>query len=189
MFVGQTIRAIIYGELKYYADEDEQNINPEPYYETKNPDIDTLDHSIYFMTDDKTIYVFWDSTFVCYGLLSEQLDFSETTNDYEQKWDVSFDSKWQPFIGQKIVDFKILWSEAMTSKYPQTFEIKTENGKSIFITASELKDNVEEEYCTQMDNLLVTTNYELLQRLENIEQIQIKKYNSKKTFWTKFFGQ
>lgn len=58
IFVGQVIRAVIYGELKYYADEDGNNINPEPYYKTKYPDIDTLDHSIYFKTDNKTIYVF-----------------------------------------------------------------------------------------------------------------------------------
>lgn len=58
MFVGQTIRAVIYGELKYYADEDGNNINPEPYYKTKYPDIDTLDHSIYLKTDQQTIYVF-----------------------------------------------------------------------------------------------------------------------------------
>ena len=188
MFVGQTIRAVIYGELKYYADEDGNNINPEPYYKTKYPEIDTLDHSIYFKTDNKTIYVFCDNTFVCYGLLSKQLDLTETTNDYEQKWDVSSDSNWQNLIGQKIVDFKILWAGTMTSKYPQTFEIKTENGKSIFITASELKDN-EDEYYSQMDNLLVTTNYELLQRLENIERRQIEKHNTKKTIWTKLFGQ
>lgn len=111
MFVEQIIRAVIYGELKYYADEDGNNINPEPSYKTKYEEIDTLDHSIYFKTDDKTIYVFWDNTFICYGLLSKQLDLTETTNDYEQKWDVSNDTKWHEFIGQKITDFKILWRE------------------------------------------------------------------------------
>jgi hypothetical protein len=187
MFVGQTIRAVIYGELKYYADEDGKNINPKPYYKTKYPEIDSLDHSIYFKTENKTIYVFWDNTFVSYGVLSKQVDLTETTNDYEQKWDVSSDSNWQNLIGQQIIDFSILWAETMTLKYPQTFEIKIENGKSIFITASELKDN-EDEYCSQMDNLLVTTNYELLKKLENIEQKQIEKHKSKKKLWTKLFG-
>ena len=198
MFVGQTIRAVIYGELKYYADEDGNNINPEPYYKTKHPDIDTLDHSIYFKTDNQTIYVFWDNTFICYGLQSKLLDLTETTNDYEQKWDVSIEQKWIDSIGQKIVGFKIIWEETWTSNldgsnkvytiYPQTFEIMTENGKSIFVTASELKDS-EDEYYSQMDNLLVTTNYELLQRLENIEQKQIEKHSSKKTLWKKLFGK
>ena len=190
MFVGQVIRAVIYGELKYYADEDGNNINPKPSYKTKYVEIDTLDHSIYFKTEDKTIYVFWDNTFICYGLQSKQLNLTETTNDYEQKWDVSNDIKWHEFIGQKITDFKILWKETWTSNldgsnkiyttYPQTFEIIVENGKSIFVLASKLKNN-EDEYYSQMDNLLVITNIDLLKELENIEQQNIDKYNSKKS--------
>lgn len=196
MFVGQRIRAVIYGELKYFADDEGNNINPEPYYKTKYSDIDTLDHSIYFKTDGKTVYVFWDNTFTCYGLLSKQLDLTETTNSYEQKWDVSSETKWQHFIGQKIVDFKTLWEVTWTSNvyglnknytaYPQTFEIIVENGKSIFITAAELKDE-DDEYYSRMDNLLVTSNYDLLKELENAQQLKIKKCNSEKSIWTRIF--
>ncbi len=50
MFVGQTIRSVIYGELKYFADENGNNINPLPYYKSKYADIDTLDHSVCFAT-------------------------------------------------------------------------------------------------------------------------------------------
>ena len=85
IFVGQTIRGIIYGELKYFLNEEGQNINPRPYYETKYSDIDTIDHSIYFKTDFNTIYTSWDNTFACYGLKSELIELTETTNDYEQK--------------------------------------------------------------------------------------------------------
>lgn len=73
-----------------------------------------------------------------YGLQSKLLDLTESTNDYEQKWDVSSEAKWTEIIGQKIVDFKIIWEETWTSNldspnkvyttYPQTIEIKTENG-------------------------------------------------------------
>ncbi|MBD3750673.1 MAG: hypothetical protein IE931_14390 [Sphingobacteriales bacterium] len=179
MFVGQIILAVIYGELKYYADEDGNNINPKPYYKTKYPEIDTLDHSIYFKTDNKTIYVFWDNTFICYGLQSKQLDLTETTNDFEQKWDVSTDIKWLDFIGQKIVAFKIIWEETWTSNldgsnkvyttYPQTFEIITENGKTIILSASEFKREEENEIYSLMDNLLVTTNIDLARHLKLIE--------------------
>jgi len=179
MFVGQIIRAVIYGELKYYADEDGNNINPEPCYKTKYPDIDTLDHSIYFKTDLQSIYVFWDNTFICYGLQSKQLDLTETTNEYEQKWDVSTDTKWTVVIGQKIVDFKIIWEATWTSNldgtnkvyttYPQTFEIKTENGQTIVLSASEFKRDEENEIYPLMDNLLVTTNVDLARQLKLIE--------------------
>ena len=179
MFLGQTIRGVIYGELKYYADENGDDINPEPYYKTKFPDVDTLDHSIYFKTDDKTIYIFWDNIFISYGLQSKQLDLTETTNDYEQKWNVSADAKWIGFIGQKIVDFKILWVETWTSNldgsnkvyttYPQTFEIKTANGKTIIISASEFNRDTENEIFPLMDNLLVTTNVDFARQIKLIE--------------------
>jgi len=179
MFVGQIIRFVIYGELKYYADEDGNNINPEPYYKTKYTDIDTLDHSIYFKTHNKTICVFWDNTFICYGLQSKQLDLTETTNDFEQKWDVSTDNKWLDFIGQKIVAFKIIWEETWTSNldgsnkvytiYPQTFEIKMENDQTIILSASEFKRDEEDEIYPLMDNLLVTTNIDLAKQLKLIE--------------------
>jgi len=179
MFVGQTIRAVIYGELKYFADENGNNINPEQFYKTKYPDIDTLDHSIYFKTDNNAIYIFWDNTFISYGLKSTQLDLTETTNDFEQKWDVSTDIKWLNFIGQKIVDFKINWEETWTSNlggsnkvyttYPQTFEIIMENGKAIILSAAEFNREEENEIYSLMDNILVTTNINLARQLKLIE--------------------
>lgn len=179
MFIGQTICAVIYGELKYFADEDGNNINPEPYYKTNYPEIDTLDYSIYFKTNDKTIYVFWDNTFTCYGLKSMQLDLTETTNAYEQKWDVSTDEKWLQFLGQKIIDFKIIWEETWTSNldssnknyktYPQTLEIKVENGKSIILCASEFKHEENEPY-PMMDNILVITNLDLARELKILKR-------------------
>jgi hypothetical protein len=179
MFVGQKIRGVIYGEVKYYADEDGNNINPKPYYETKFADIDTLDHSIYFKTDDKTIYVYWDNTFISYGLLSSQIDLDETTNTNEQKWDVSSDPKWADCIGNKIIEFKILWVETWTSEldgsnkvyttYPQSFEIKTDKDKTIIISAAEFQRPNENEIYTLMDNLLVTTNVDLARQLKLIE--------------------
>lgn len=179
MFVGQTIRAVIYGELKYFTDKEGNNINPEPYYKTKYSDIDTLDHSIYFKTDSKTIYVFWDNTFFSYGLQSNQLDLTETTNDFEQKWDVSTDIKWLDLIGQNIIDFKIIWEQVWTSNldgsnkvsaiYPQTFEIKTENGQTIILSAAEFKRDEENEIYPLSDNLLATTNVDLARQLKLIK--------------------
>lgn len=179
MFFGQTICAVIYGELKYFADDEGNNINPEPSYKTKYPDIETLDHSVYFKTENKTIYVFWDNTFICYGLQSKLLDLAETTNDYEQKWDVSSEKKWAEIIGQKILDFKIIWEEVCTSNlngsnkvyttYPQTFVIETENGNTIILSASELKHDEEDKIYRLSDNLLITTNIDLARQLKIID--------------------
>ena len=179
MLVGQTIRGIIYGEMKCCVDEDENNVYPEPSYKTQFADIDTLDYSIYFRTDDKAIYIFWDSTFCPYGLLSELIDLTDLTNNYEQKWDVSEDDKWQDVIGQKIMTFNILWEETWTSNldgsnkiymiYPQAFVIETDNGKNIIISAAEFTRGQRQEVYPLSDNLLVTTNIEIAKKLQIIE--------------------
>jgi hypothetical protein len=167
MFIGRIIHGVIYGECKYFVNEEGQNINPKPYYQTCYLDVDTLDHSIYFKTDLNTIYVFWDNTFFCYGLQSQELNFTEKTNSFEQKWDVSNEEKWHQFIGQEIVDFKIIWGEVSTSKCPKTFKITTKNRKTIILSTSEFSDkNVTLLY---MDNLLVTTNVALARKLKLIE--------------------
>ncbi|KFF04600.1 hypothetical protein [Flavobacterium reichenbachii] len=178
MFVGQTILGIIYGEIKYYFEDINYN-DTEPSYLTSYPDIDSLDHSVYFKTNNKTIYVFWDSTFFSYGLSSKEIDLIETPNDYEQKWDVSNEEKWITVIGQKIVDFKIEWEQVSTAnmngtnkKYyicPQTFTLKTENGTIIILSASEFKNSEQNTIFGMTDNLLVTTNTALAKQLKIIQ--------------------
>ena len=171
MFLGEKINGIIYGEINYHNFEDVNIIvSPEPFYKTKYADIDTLDYSIYFKTNNKTIYVFWDSTFFSYGLLSQEIDFNETINDYEQKWDVSNDEKWIKVIGSKIIDFKINWEKLVDSDiiYPQSFTLKTENSITIILSASEFKGSNEDYVYGMSDNLLVTTNADLAKELKMI---------------------
>ncbi|MFH6959989.1 hypothetical protein ACHRV1_21530 [Flavobacterium aquidurense] len=179
MFIGETILGVIYGEINYYnLDEENIIISPEPFYKTKYSDIDSLDYSIYFKTNNKTIYVFWDSTFFSYGLLSEEIDLKEITNDYEQKWDVTNDGKWSKIIGEKIIDFKIIWEEVYTSNmdgtnrmyflYPQIFQLKMENEMIIILSASEFKTPEQNEIYGMSDNLLVTTNFDLAKELKMI---------------------
>ena len=198
MFVGQKIYEVIYGEVKYYSDDEGNNVNPEPSYKTTFPDIDTLDHSIYFKIDNKTIYIFWDNTFISYGLLSKLIDFDETTNNYEQKWNVSDNEIWKPIIGQIITDFKIRWTETWSSNldgtnkifttYPQTIELTTESRNTILICASEFCRNESDEVYSMMDNLLVTTNKKLAKTLKLIGHEELEPDKSKTTILRKIFG-
>jgi hypothetical protein len=176
IFVGETIRGVIYGEIKFYFEEDIEDVFSQPSYSTKYPDVDTLEHSIYFQTNNKTIYTFWDSTFFSYGLLSKEIDLKEMPNDYEKKWDVSNAEKWIEIIGKKIIDFRINWEEVFslnldgTKKksyiYPQTFILKTENDQTIILSAAEFKESEQNEIYGMSDNLLVTTNIELAKNLK-----------------------
>jgi hypothetical protein len=179
IFIGKIIRAVIYGEVKYQLNNEGGQINPVPYYKTKYADIDTLDHSVYLKTDNKAIYVFWDNTFISYGLKAEQIDLTNEVNDYEQKWDVSSDDKWIAFIRYMITDFKVLWEKSRASNtdgsnevftiYPQAFEIKVDNDKYIVISASDLVQSGETKVNPLMDNLLVTTNLDLARQLKIVE--------------------
>lgn len=164
-FVGQKICGIIYAEIKSFADV------PEPGYNTHYPDLDTLDHSFYIQTEQQTIYIFWDNSFVSYGLQSKQIDPVETTNQYEQKWNVSVDPKWVNLIGQTIHSIEIVWYELQSSDsnhyfYPQTFEIKTDSGATIILSAAELDISEENKVFLFTDNLLVTTNRDLAKQLK-----------------------
>ena len=171
---------MIYGEVfcAFSEDGEEAMELAEPGYTTHYPDIDTLDFTVYFKTDTQTIYVTWDHTFYPYGLAAKSLELNQWTGDREQRWDVSDDQKWQEIVGQKVIDFKIRWEELgmrmIGTKwsdyiiYPQVFEICTENGKRIIITASELDRNGGQQIWPLMDNLLVTTNVELAKQLNII---------------------
>ena len=133
MFIGQTIRGVVYGELEY-IDEEGNNVDPEPYFKTKYPDLDTLDYSVYFKTDIKTIYVTWDNAFVSYGLSSKYKDLNDNSGTYVQKWDVSNEPKWRDLVGQKIVDFNVYWSEIWTSNPDGNYKISTPYPQSFIIT-------------------------------------------------------
>ncbi|QSW89081.1 hypothetical protein J0383_22955 [Flavobacterium endoglycinae] len=166
IFLRETIEGIIYGEIKFVFEEGNAE---EPTYSTKYPEIDTLDYSIYFKTQNKTIYVFWDSKFYCYGLRAKEIDLEETPNDYEQKWDVSNTEMWINLLGKKIVDFNIVWEEVPPKTiYPQAFILKLEDESSIILSASEFKDVHQEKAYGMSDNLLVSTNLELGKELKLI---------------------
>lgn len=184
IFIGKIIRGVSYIELQYFTPEGNINIKPQPFYKTKHPDTDSVDLSIHFRTDDLTIHVFWDDTFTCYGLSTKEVNPSTETNHYVQEWNVSSENKWKEIIGQKIIDFNILWGEILSGEdfssgtdqsnkefvvYPQAFKIKTEYGATIILAAAEFADAETEKINSPMDNILITTNADLAKRLKLIK--------------------
>lgn len=178
MLVGKTISGVIYGEVKYTEDINGNSFKTKPNYKTKFPDIDTLDFSIYLLTEEKTVYFFWDNTFFSYGINSKEIDFTNKTNEYEQQWDVTLNDNWRAFIGCQIVDFEIFWDNVCISDldgtnkecfiYPQTFSIRLDNGYSIIISAAEFDHSKKDILFKLQDNLLVTTNIDLAIQLDII---------------------
>jgi hypothetical protein len=174
MFVGCVIRKVIYGEARLSCDEEELP-RVEPTYKTKYADVDTLDYSIYFETDKWTIYVYWDNSFLPYGLSSQIIGLTEETNTYEQRWDVSKEPKWKDIIGHEIVDLKIDWQEGgrwdpakgnyASDSYPQSFQLILANNSRVVLCASEIVAGSEDKVDRLTDNILVTTNLMLAKEL------------------------
>jgi len=181
MFVGQTIQKLIYGEIDYHTAKKKNFIGLPESCKTIYNEIDTIDIAFYLKTDKQLICISWDTMFTCFGLRADVQEKTQGINDFEKKWDVSKNKKWKPFVGLKIVDFKIMWLESQLNTVkssirptlsPQTFKITTENNKSIYITAAEINECTL-DYSMQADNLLVTDNYILIENLETTSHSQM----------------
>lgn len=181
MFVGQTIQELIYGEIDYHPAKKKNFIGLPESCKTIYNEIDTIDIAFYLKTDKQLICISWDNMFTSFGLRADVQEKTQGINDFEKKWDVSKNKKWKPFVGLKIVDFKIMWLESQLNTVkssirptlsPQTFKITTENNKSIYITAAEINECTL-DYSMQADNLLVTDNYILIENLETTSHSQM----------------
>jgi hypothetical protein len=157
IIVGQTIEGIIYGELRYSDDEHFQSPITS-YYKTKFEEIHTIDNSIYFVTDGKAIHITWDNTFECWGLKAESIDFNDTTNSFQQKWDVTMEPMWRDVINNQIIDFKIYWEDFIGENVilPQAFELTLSNNQQVWISAAQFSDVKDKTAFGISDNLLVT---------------------------------
>ena len=172
---GLTIAKVEYAEIAY--DKLNGKSNPEPFYTTHLPNLDSVDFSIFFHTDtDKIVEIYWDGKFYQYGIgikINQTSDFSGF-----QKWDVSTNDLWKNFIGTKIKDINITWETVTTTEertrktesfiYPQDIKITFSNDKNIFISAAGFLDQGDNEVYGMLDNLTVTDNEELARQVKMI---------------------
>lgn len=179
LLVGQIIRKVIYGEVNYFLDDKENTGHSEPFYHTNDPEIDTVDYGVYLETDHRSVYLFWDQTFSAYGINAKEVELIKDTNIHEQKWDVSSGTIWKDTIGQRIADIQVIWQEIEVSnlnegsnsrvKYPQTFKVKIENDRFIYMSAAELTDEERFKTWKMADNLLITNDLKLAKQLGIID--------------------
>jgi hypothetical protein len=173
--IGLTIIKVEYAEIAY--DELSGKTNPEPYYTTHFPNLDSVDFSIFLHTDnDKLVEIYWDGKFFQYGIgikINKPSDFLGHI-----KWNVSSNDLWKQFIGTAISDIHITWEtvttrEVKTGKterfvYPQDIKVSFSNNKNIFISASGFLNQGDKEVCGMLDNLTVTDNEELARQVKMI---------------------
>jgi len=169
--IGLSITKVEYSEVNY------KPTNPQPFYITKFPNLDSIDFAILFKTaTDEIIEIYWDDKFFSFGIgikINENSDFSNFA-----KWEVSKDSIWKKFIGTKIIDIKIHWETVTTKKiesnktevisYPQYTKITFSNKKSIFVSAAGFLNKDDLEVYGMLDNLTVTDDENLARQTKMI---------------------
>ena len=169
--IGLTVLNVEYSEIVY------EPTNPKPYYPTKFANLDSVDFSIFFQTDEeKLIEIYWDDKFFQFGIgikINELSNFSGNI-----KWNVSDNDLWKKIIGTTISDIFITWETVTTTEektgktdsfvYPQDIKITFSNDKKIFISAAGFLNQSDKEVYGMLDNLTVTDNEELARQVKMI---------------------
>ena len=110
----------------------------------------TLDFGLEIIMSDKTCYYFiWDSKFTQFDIKFGKGSISKELNSehYPKKQSVKNEQKWVDLIGQEISGTKSFWSywtlnnDDKKNHYPQDIKLKFDNGKEIWISALEIKND------------------------------------------------
>lgn len=141
--------------------------------ETIYPEIDRLDHALILHTDRGVFYVTWDGTFYPYGLnvLAEN-EHEEPA--YSATLNASGKAVWPRLLGAAIDSVELEWDELIVTSLEENPNTKSYivpiwmrflvNETWVFIGAADLLQN-DKAATMFMDNLLVTANRELAERV------------------------
>ena len=147
--IGKSISDVNYYEIDY----------GEPMW--NEIDYHSLDYGIELVTTDKSKFYFvWGNEYIQYDLKFRKgnilTEFS--TENGAKKYNTTSNQKWTELIGTKISGIESCWSywslinEGKRNYYPQDVRIEFENGKEIWISALEIRD---ENINGMADNLTV----------------------------------
>ena len=150
---------------------------------------------IFQLENSQIIQIKWDNEFNCYGIGLENL--KEITKRKGIKTiRVTENINWKKLIGKRISGINILWeinegtiteinskwifkftkTINVTSKLPQSWEIKFENS-IIWISALEIKDEETEFFCADHLSVFFTNNgqekYELIKKASTQHSIKL----------------
>jgi hypothetical protein len=135
--IGKTISDVNYYEIDY----------GEPLWDES--EYHSLDFGIELITDDREKYYFvWGSEYTQYNVKfkkGEILDVFSPENN-AKKYNAKENQNWTELIGKKICGIESFWSywslinEKKRNYYPQDVRIEFENGKEIWISAFEIRD-------------------------------------------------
>lgn len=167
--IGQTLKEVEYLEIDYQQSET-------PFFKTKFSDIDSIDFSLVFHTDNGSLEFYWDGQFYQYGI-GLKINEPSVFSDYK-KWRMTDNLPWKKIIEHQIKSVDLTWEKVTTKEekssktyifiYPQNIRIDFDNNKSIFISAAGFLNEEDNEVYGMLDNLTVTDNEELARKVKMI---------------------
>jgi hypothetical protein len=138
-------------------------------FETRYPEIDTLDYGLMLRTDQGHFHITWDSTFFSYGVIVTRLSDDDPKPSYGTTIEASHRPQSSPLIGKVILGADIIWDRVMYTNseeshvYPQWLRIRHSEG-AVYLSASEiLRDDL--VATGFMDNILVTSDRDMAIRI------------------------
>ena len=140
--IGHSITHVDYLEIDYT----DKSGNPvkKPNW-NRDKQFDSLDYGLDLITESGDVFwISWGCEFTCYGI-SIILNPIDNHKKNMRIWDVSYNSGWRSFIGQKITNIRIDWEQVNTDsnsiEYPQALEITFAANSHIYISVLELMSN------------------------------------------------
>jgi hypothetical protein len=178
ILVGRSIKEVHYVCVDYQSEIEIWNLNS---------GIHSIDMYISFVLDNDVIaQIKWDNEFHCYGLGIAQIDNLDGYTGYDLV-EMTSNHKWKQLKDIQISNVQVFWDrdklnyveiqDNVTTKtgnekvtLPQTWEIKFEDKKSIWISAFEIRDDESPNYWA--DNLTVFFERGLLEEYKLITSTQ-----------------
>ncbi len=143
LLIGRRIADVRYHEL-VYRDPSGAPL-AEPAW-NQNAAFDSLDYGLDLEFDDGSMcHVTWGAEFQPYGL-----SIRRTAPQYLEPirvWKVTHESRWQPWLGERIAAVDVYWSwvqyegDPKHAEYPQSLRLTFESGAQVYLSAFEIRDN------------------------------------------------
>ena len=156
--IGKTISDVNYYEIDY----------GEPLW--NETEFHSLDYGFEIITSDKKTYYFiWGNEFTQYDVKFRKGNIlTEFSNENSAiKYNVKDNQDWSELCGKKIIGIESFWShwslvnDKKRKHYPQDIRIEFKNGKEIWISAFEFRDN---EMMQMQDHITIFFNKETAEK-------------------------
>jgi hypothetical protein len=135
-----------------------------PAYDNYDGKFHWLDQGIVLQTQSGKVFsIVWGDEFDQYGLdfLTTEFFYKIDEGNKNEIWDLTNHKRWKDYIGHRVVATEVYWSWSawdttpdVKTFYPQDMAIRFDNGKSLYLSASQYVEN-EDRFRGWCDDVIV----------------------------------